>query len=258
MFIVTGASSGVGQQLATFLYKHNARVYIATRSKEKADRAITAIRQLYPSSRGELIFLFLDLGDLTTIHKSADEFLNKESRLDVLWLNAGVMVPPQGSKTAQGYELQLGTNNIGHFLFTKLLHPVLFQTAQTSPADSVRVIWVSSGAVDLAPSPAIDFTNMDYHRNELAWTKYARSKAGSVLHATEFARRTKEEGIISLVSLFIDRQLRVRRPIAHCTDSANITCCRASILEIWQQGYKDICPAGKRSFGYAGLSVLPG
>lgn len=109
------------------------------------------------------------------------------------------MVPPAGSKTAQGYELQLGTNNIGHFLFTHFLRPVLKQTAQSSPKGSVRVVWVSSSMAEMAPKPAIDFSNMDYHRDENQWRKYARSKAGNVLHACEFARQVKKEGIISVV-----------------------------------------------------------
>ncbi|KAJ9302085.1 hypothetical protein DTO271G3_951 [Paecilomyces variotii] len=198
VFIITGSSGGIGKQLAAILYGRNATVYIATRSKQKAESAISEISQTYPDSKGQLIFQHLDLGDLTTIRKSADEFLKKESRLDVLWNNAGVMVPPPGSKTAQGHELQLGTNNIGHFLFTHFLRPVLKQTAQSSPKGSVRVVWVSSSMAEMAPKPAIDFSNMDYHRDETQWRKYARSKAGNVLHACEFARQVKKEGIVSV------------------------------------------------------------
>jgi retinol dehydrogenase-12 len=77
-----------------------------------------------------LAFLRLDLADLTTIKASAEEFLSKETKLHVLFNNAGVMCPPQGSKTPQGYELQLGTNNIGTFMFTKLLTPILNATAR--------------------------------------------------------------------------------------------------------------------------------
>lgn len=122
------------------------------------------------------------------------------------------MVPPSGSKTVQGYELQLGTNNIGHFLFTKFLHPLLKKTAASSPKNSVRVVWVSSSAIDVAPKEAIDFTNMDYKRDEMAWTKYGRSKAGNVLHAVEFARRTEGEGIVSVVSstIFFFDEMSVR------------------------------------------------
>ncbi|MCJ1387950.1 hypothetical protein MMC18_000793 [Xylographa bjoerkii] len=198
VFIVTGASTGVGEQLATILYGHNAKVYIAARSEENGAKAIKRIQAQHPTSKGELTFLLLDLGDLTTIRKSAESFLSKEERLDVLWLNAGVMVPAQGSKTAQGYELQLGTNCIGHFMFASLLHPMLAKTAAASPANSVRVIWVSSTLANMAPKTAIDFSNMDYKKDEAGWTKYARSKAGNVLHSSEFARRARDEGIISL------------------------------------------------------------
>jgi len=170
------------------------------RSEEKATKAINGIKASHPNSKGQLVFLHLDLADLTTIKKSAEEFKSKEQRLDVLWLNAGVMAPPQGSKTAQGYELQLGTNNIGHFLFTKLLHPVLAETAKTAPSNSVRVVWVSSTAAELAPNPPIVFENIDYKKkDEGAWMKYNRSKAGNVIHGAEFARRAKDEGIVSVV-----------------------------------------------------------
>jgi retinol dehydrogenase-12 len=94
------------------LYAKDAKVYIAARSEAKAQKTIDEIKALHPASAGELVFLKLDLSDLTTIKASAKEFLAKESRLDVLWNNAGVMVPPQGSKTVQGSELQVGTNNI--------------------------------------------------------------------------------------------------------------------------------------------------
>ena len=111
------------------------------------------------------------------------------------------MIPPQGSKSAQGYELQLGTNNVAPFLFTKLLLPILAKTAKTAPPNSVRVVWVSSTAALLAPKPAIDLSNMDYQKDELAWTKYSRSKAGNVLHSAEFARRYRDDGIISIVRM---------------------------------------------------------
>ena len=114
---MTGASSGIGSALAEILYLHNAKVYLAARSKEKAAGAISNIKSRVPESKGLLIFLHLDLNDLTTIKSSADAFLRDNDRLDVLWNNAGVMTPPQGSKTKQGYDLQLGTYfRSSHFL----------------------------------------------------------------------------------------------------------------------------------------------
>ncbi|KAG8414932.1 hypothetical protein J3458_008825 [Metarhizium acridum] len=198
VFLITGASGGVGEQLASILYQHNAKVYMAARSQDKTTAAMASLKKQHPRSKGDLVFLRLDLADLGTIAKSAEQFLRLESRLDVLWLNAGVMVPPAGSRTAQGYELQLGTNNIGHFLLAKLLRPALKKSAAAAPKDSVRVVWVSSSAIDVAPRGVIDFQNMDYAKDENAWVKYGRSKAGNVLHAVEFARRSEGEGIVSV------------------------------------------------------------
>lgn len=97
---MTGGASGVGYETTKVLYKKSATIYIAGHSHEKGEAAIQAIKAEYPSAKGKLDFLFLDLGDLRTIRASAEEFLRKKKRLDVLWLNAGVMHPPAGSVTA--------------------------------------------------------------------------------------------------------------------------------------------------------------
>jgi retinol dehydrogenase-12 len=101
IFIVTGGYAGVGWQLTKILYQHNATIYVAGRSMEKGERAISEFKKAHPDSKGTLHFLKLDLADLSTIKASAEEFLSKEQRLDVLWNNAGVMWPAIGSKTAQ-------------------------------------------------------------------------------------------------------------------------------------------------------------
>jgi NAD(P)-dependent dehydrogenase (short-subunit alcohol dehydrogenase family) len=199
VFIVTGSSSGVGQALAQILYSRNATVCIAARSPEKCTRAINAIQSSCPSSKGTLSCLHLDLADLSSIKKSAEEFLSKEDRLDVLFNNAAVMTPPQGSKTAQGYELQLGTNCLGPLLFTQLLTPLLIKTAKKSQPGGVRVVWVSSSAAELtAPRGGVDIANLDYKSDKAAWHKYGVSKAGNVFHATEYARRMGGEGVVSV------------------------------------------------------------
>lgn len=200
VYIVTGASAGVGKELARLLYSRNATVYVAARSSEKATAAISWMQERHPSSQGTLHFLTLDLNDLEGIKPSVEEFLSKESRLDVLFNNAGVMVPPQGSTTKQGLELQLGTNCVAPFLFTKLLMPTLVKTAKESPAGSVRVVWVSSSAADmLAPQGGVDIGNLNYSKDQSAWTKYGVSKGGNVLHAIEFQKRVESEGVRSIV-----------------------------------------------------------
>ncbi|KAG6359350.1 hypothetical protein INS49_012871 [Diaporthe citri] len=200
VYIVTGANTGLGKEIAQILYSKDAKVYCAARSREKAQGAINAIKAAWPNSRGQLIFLPLDLADLSTIKASAEDFLSKEDRLHVLFNNAGVMKPPNGSKTAQGYELQLGVNNLGTFLFTKLLTPTLARTARAEDPSSVRVVWVSSSAAESiqVPSGGVDLSNLDYHVDKSPFDKYCVSKAGNYLQGVEFARRHKEDGIVSI------------------------------------------------------------
>lgn len=198
VFIVTGASAGVGKELARLLYSLHGTVYLAARSSERTNAAISWIREAHPDSKGSLTYLYLELADLESIKPAAEEFLAKEKRLDVLFNNAGVMVPPQGSTTKQGYELQLGTNCLGHYAFTKLLTPLLVQTAKTSEAGSVRVVWVSSSAVMGAPSGGVDMANLDYRNDKFAFQKYSVSKAGNVLHALQMRNLHAKDGVLSV------------------------------------------------------------
>ncbi|OTA67956.1 putative short-chain dehydrogenase [Hypoxylon sp. EC38] len=199
VYIVTGSSAGIGKELARMLYSKNAKVYIAARSQDKANKAIDEISKALPSSKGSLVFLKLDLGDLTTIKGSAEEFLAKEQRLDVLFNNAGVQNPlPEPSKTPQGYEYHLGVNTIGTFAFTKVLTPILASTAKTEGTS--RVVWVSSSGTELAgeKSVGIDMRNLDYHEDKPYLIKYSASKTGNWLHGVEFAKRYKADGVISV------------------------------------------------------------
>jgi retinol dehydrogenase-12 len=200
VYIVTGSNTGIGKDLAQILYAKHAKVYVACRSKEKSTKAIEDMKEAAPDSSGELVFIQLDLADLATIKTSAEEFLSKETKLHVLFNNAGVMCPPQGSKTPQGHELQLGTNNVGTFMFTKLLTPILVTTARNESSGSVRVVWVASSATELgSPTPGgLLMDNLDYHKDKSAMDKYAISKVGNYFQATEFAKRYKTDGVASV------------------------------------------------------------
>ncbi|TFB03034.1 hypothetical protein CCMA1212_004987 [Trichoderma ghanense] len=199
VFIVTGGASGIGLELSRILYLKNAKVYIATRSEEKARQAIADI-QASGTSSGSLEFLHLDLADLTSIKASAEEFKAKESKLHVLWNNAGVSQPPAGSVSAQGIELQLATNCLGPFAFTQLLLPLLRSTAadEATPKGSVRVVWLSSQVMELsAPQDGIILEEIktptkDRNRN------YTNSKTGNYFLATELARREGPSSIVSV------------------------------------------------------------
>ncbi|KAK5689112.1 short-chain alcohol dehydrogenase [Elasticomyces elasticus] len=200
VLIVTGGYAGCGKELSKILYQKNGTVYVAGRSKEKASAAIDEIRKAYPSSDGHLEFLKVDLADLPTIKGSVEDFLSRESRLDVLTNNAGVMTPPKGSITAQSYELQMGTNCLGPFLFTQLLTPLLQKTASSNPAGSVRVTWAASLATAGAPKGGVTFDGQAQAPKVFGdrITDYAQTKACNTLLAREFqARYGDKAGIVS-------------------------------------------------------------
>ena len=97
--IVTGGAAGIGFELCKILYQANAKVYLAGRSEEKAQSAISRIKGIHPQSTGELIFLKVSLEDLASIKPAVETFTKAEARLDVLILNAGISNPPKGTVT---------------------------------------------------------------------------------------------------------------------------------------------------------------
>ena len=199
--IVTGGYTGCGKELASLLYRANATVYLAGRSKDKGLAAVDDIRAQHPSSDGRLEFLQLDLADLPSIKESAADFMRRERRLDVLTNNAGVMTPPLGSKTTQGYELQAGTNVLGPWLFTKYLTPLLQKTAGNAPPGSVRVTWAASLATAFSPRPGgvvFDDTTGGPVVHGSRGVDYAQSKAANALLAREYQTRYGDQfGIVS-------------------------------------------------------------
>jgi NAD(P)-dependent dehydrogenase (short-subunit alcohol dehydrogenase family) len=100
-FIVTGSNTGVGLQLVHILFQQNGNIYMATRNEEKSLKAIEEMKRLYPDSNGQIHYLHLDLADLRSVKKAAEEFASKEHRLDVLWHNAGLYSRPEGGTTKQ-------------------------------------------------------------------------------------------------------------------------------------------------------------
>ena len=198
VFLVTGGNAGVGLELVKILYSKGGTVYIAGRNPSLIASEIEAIETTRTASSGHLRSLHLDLGDLTTISKCASAFIAQESRLDVLWNNAGVSGAPAGSRSVQGHELHIATNCLGPFLLTKLLLPVLRQTADLQPKASVRVVFTSSGIIDMVgPAGGVSLAELapgkhsgDKNRN------YSASKAGNWLLASEFDKRTRGAGVV--------------------------------------------------------------
>lgn len=200
---MTGGYAGVGLELSKLLYQKNSKIYIAGRSAPKAKQAIQQIKTIFPSSTGGLEFLPLDLADLSTIKTSVSAFLAREERLDVLWNNAGVMTTPPGSKSAQNYELQLATNCLGPFLFTRLLQPVLVKIAAGESPGAVRVLFTGSVVAQInAPKGGINFKDINHENGGSAQFKYGQSKVGNIFLAAEFTRWNDEaaEGVLFAVS----------------------------------------------------------
>ncbi|WP_286862543.1 MULTISPECIES: oxidoreductase [Sphingobacterium] len=186
--IVTGSNTGIGFETAKALYEAGARVTIAARDPEKVQMAIQKIRS-GTVEKGELGFGVLDLGNLSSVKKFAENFMQKHSNLDLLINNAGVMVPP-ASKTADGFELQFGVNYIGHFALTGHLLELLKKTSHS------RVVTLSSGAATLVNT--IDFDNLRLEKNYDEWREYAISKLADILFSYELDRRFKNAGISAI------------------------------------------------------------
>jgi retinol dehydrogenase 12 len=225
VYIITGANTGIGFHVAAILYSLNAKIYVGARSESKATDAISSIKKLHPSSKGALEYLHLNLSDLTTIKSTAEDFMRRETKLHWLDNNAGVMVPPAGSKGAQGMELQFQTNILGPFLLTKLLLPVLKRTAESEPRGTVRVSWAGSLAGDLgSPRGGMAWKNGPDGVSTLDDTKgtqtnYGISKAANYFLGNEFAKRFGErDGVmhnVSTIYLFTLRGVEDRRSFSN-------------------------------------------
>ncbi|KAL5519884.1 hypothetical protein ACEPAG_1544 [Sanghuangporus baumii] len=193
--IVTGGNGGIGKEIVKALLRKNAKVYMASRNKEKADAAITELKK---ETESEALFLELDLADLNSVKRAVEQFRSQETALHLLFNNGGVMWPPIEMLTAQGYDLQFGTNVFGHFYLTKLLLPQLIEGSKSSPEGKARVVTVSSIVRHLSQG-AVDYETLtDGPRRRKFGTiaLYNQSKLGVVLLSREFARRFGDQGIV--------------------------------------------------------------
>ncbi|KAJ7587945.1 NAD(P)-binding protein [Mycena floridula] len=191
--IVTGGNSGLGKETVKGLLEHNAKVYIACRNRQTAEKAIEELKK---NTGNEALYLQLDLADLLSVKSAALEFISKEKHLHLLFNNAAVMMPPVAQTTPAGHDLSMGINVLGHFYLTKLLVPVLRAAAQDSGGKS-RVITTSSGAHYVAMYDFDAFNDGPIRRNLSLMDLYGQSKWANIVFSTEFARRYGSEGIVS-------------------------------------------------------------
>ncbi|KAF7362977.1 Short-chain dehydrogenase/reductase family protein [Mycena venus] len=195
IIIVTGGNTGIGYETVKQLLLKNAKVYLGARSAEKG---AAAIKSLEKETGNSAIFLQLDLADLPSVRAAAETFLSHESRLDILFNNAGVMMCPTDQLTAQNHDLQFGTNVIGHFFFTELLLPALTKSYEETQVPA-RVIHTSSAGHAFAPGNGIDFVSLRGGPERDAWVNkkgnimsrvalYGESKIGNIIISNYFAK----------------------------------------------------------------------
>ncbi len=182
--VVTGSNSGTGRQIATRLAAAGASVVLAVRAPEKGVAVREQIRARYPAA--DVRVRRLDLADLVSVRDFAEELTREGRPLDLLVNNAGLLAPPLGrSQTADGFELQWGTNFLGPFALTNLLLPLLLRA--TAP----RVATMTSSAAGMG---RIDFADLDANRRYVGLSSYAQSKLGNLLMALHLARVATERG----------------------------------------------------------------
>ena len=169
--IVTGGNSGLGYQAALQFARKGARVLLACRSQSRARAASEAIAAAHPQTPPEV--MELDVASLSSIRDFAKAFLDGHGELHVLCNNAGVMALPE-RKTADGFEMQLGTNHLGHFALTGLLLERLLATP------GARVVTVSSTAHRIGK---IRFDDLHWERGYRRWGAYGQSKLANLLFA---------------------------------------------------------------------------
>jgi NAD(P)-dependent dehydrogenase (short-subunit alcohol dehydrogenase family) len=180
--VITGANSGIGYESAVALARKGAHVVMACRNMEKGERAR---QELLARAGGATVDVRqLDLGSLRSVHNFAATVDAGYNRLAILMNNAGIMAPPYGT-TDDGFELQIGTNHLGHFALTGLLLPKLLQTPQS------RVVTVSSYANYFG---WINSDDLQSRERYIGWLAYCQSKLANILFALELQRRLEAAG----------------------------------------------------------------
>ncbi|QPG76596.1 hypothetical protein FOA43_003988 [Brettanomyces nanus] len=197
VFLVTGGASGIGHAVVKKLLGKNAKVWILGRKQTVLDECLVDLKKEFPNA--QLDTVLADLADLPTIKPAAELFLQKETKLNGIIHNAGVMNPAEGAKSKQGYELQLGTNVIGPFLLQKFLDDIIIKTAKSEPPNSVRILWVSSMGHYLAPHGGINWKDINFEHEKKPWINlYGQSKALDIYLSYLWAKKHPGTGVVSI------------------------------------------------------------
>lgn len=186
--LVTGANSGIGYYAALELARKGAHVLMASRDPGKGERALARLRAEIPTASVEVVAL--DLASLASVRACAEAELGLGLPLDLLINNAGVMTPPKREVTKDGFELQFGTNVLGHFALTALLMPALERAALAS-AEKPRVVTLASIAHKRGK---LNFDDLQSVKKYRAMAAYSQSKLADLMFAFELERRLRSAG----------------------------------------------------------------
>ncbi|UZJ50740.1 hypothetical protein CBS101457_000060 [Exobasidium rhododendri] len=201
VIVVTGANTGIGFESIKHLLKQGAKVYALSRTPSKGEKAVKDLNDL--GYKGEALLIQCDLADLKSVRKAADEILAKEKEIHIVFCNAGIMLLSKAGseqKTAQGHEIQFGTNVLAHHLLVRILTPAIVEAASHSEKDSVRIIFTSSSGHFFFANKKMmknwdlsDEGALPYKPQEL----YCRSKLGNIHQAHKFADELGAKGVIA-------------------------------------------------------------
>lgn len=186
--LITGANSGIGFEAASALALKRAHVLIGCRDRAKGEAALARLRTTVPDASAEVVVL--DLASLDSVRTFAEAELAKKVPLDLLINNAGVYAPKRRMETVDGFELQFGTNVLGHFALTVLMLPALIRAVQ-SPSEKPRVVTIASIAHKRAQ---LNFDDLQSVKSYSPTGSYGQSKLADLMFSFELARRLRDAG----------------------------------------------------------------
>ena len=229
IYVVTGGNAGIGFHTVLHLAKHHAKVYLGCRNAAKGNKAITDIKAHVTHADIEL--LLMDLMSMESVIAAAKEVLRKETKLHGVINSAGIMATPYDMTSDSGFESQIQTNYLSHWVLTYHLLPLLQETAGASGKGDVRIVNVSSMGHTSAPSEGINFRDINL-KGSFTFSRYAQSKLANILHAKALDKRVgpqnskaADEGEILVAALHpgnVDTQLNTNSwgsamvPILRC------------------------------------------
>lgn len=184
-YVITGANSGTGFEASKILLSKGAKVVMLNRNPQKSADAISALKQELGNNI-DVSFIRIDLGELATVRKAAEEVLNTVSRIDALMCNGAIAQVPKRQFTVDGFESQLGVNHYGHFLLQGLLYPLIEKSKG-------RIVTVGSMGYNLGIK-TIKFNDINWDKDYTGNNAYSQSKLAQIMSVYELQDRLQKAG----------------------------------------------------------------